>query len=79
MPDDRGLSKLVYTFSYYSEDSDFVRGLRTKFVNNALNTYSRITEIEAYTPGATPTPTRGSGRRRGGVPPRAPSRPPTGS
>ena len=34
--DDRGLSKLVYTFSYYSEDSDFVRGLRTKFALRSL-------------------------------------------
>ena len=34
--DDRGLSKVEYTFSYYAEDSDFVRGLRAKLALRSL-------------------------------------------
>ena len=34
--DDRGLSKVEYTFNYYAEDSDFVRGLRAKLAVRSL-------------------------------------------
>lgn len=34
--DDTGLSKLEYTYSYWTEDSDVVRGLRTGFVTRVF-------------------------------------------
>jgi hypothetical protein len=34
--DDHGLSKVEYTFAYWAEDSDLIRGLRTKYALRAL-------------------------------------------
>lgn len=34
--DDHGLSKVEYVFNYYAEDSDVVRGLRTKYALRSL-------------------------------------------
>lgn len=45
--DDRGLSKVEFTYSYYPEDSDVVRGLRTKFALRPL--------LDLPLPGGTPS------------------------
>jgi len=34
--DDRGLSKVEYTFAYWSEDSDIIRAIRTKYAMRSL-------------------------------------------
>lgn len=44
--DDRGLSKVEYTFSYWAEDSDLVRGIRTKYALRSL--------LDTPLPGANP-------------------------
>ena len=54
--DDHGLSKVEYTFSYYAEDSEVVRSLRTKFaLRSLLDVPAARRRADRPSRGSTPT------------------------